>query len=183
VTRGRWGAVAALALLLAGCGYTGDGSASTLHPLATASAGTCSTGQAYAHATLGYHACFPDGWRQRDYTAEPGANGALSVVAFGPDTAVPSHVPQSTEFAVPIQVRVLAGPKDGFEASLTSGNQVDHMAVAGTTADRIKVTQDGPAQGTVIVVFEHQGDTFELEKAPGSGFGPEFDQFVASFGF
>jgi hypothetical protein len=183
VTRGRWGAVATLALLLAGCSYTGDDNASTLHPLASAPAGTCSTGQAYAHATLSYHACFPDGWRWRDYTAEPGANGALSVVAFGPDVAVPTHVPVATEFSAPIEVRVLAGPKDGFEASLTSGNQVDHLAVAGATADRIRVTQDGPAQGVVIVVFEHQGDTFELEKGPGTSYQPEFDQFVASFGF
>lgn len=184
MTRGRWAAYAALAVLLAGCSLTGDDSAaSTLHPPASAPAGLCQTGQAYAHATLGYHACFPDGWGERDYTAEPGANGALSVVAFGPPATIPTHVPPGTEFSVPIEVRVVAGPKEGLEASLTGGNLVDHTTVAGVPADRISVTQDGPAQGAVIVVLEHLGDTFELEKAPGAGYGAEFDRFVASFGF
>jgi hypothetical protein len=80
-------------------------------------------------------------------------------------------------------VRVIAGAKDGLERSLISGNQVDHVTVAGSTADRIRVTQDGPALGAVIVVFEHLGDTFELEKAPGGGYEPEFESFLASFGF
>ena len=184
MTRGRWVAVAALPVLLAGCSLTGDETpASTLHAPASAPAGLCQSGQAYAHATLGYHACFPDGWRQRDYTAEPGANGAVSVVAFGPDATVPAHVPAATEFAVPIEVRVVGGAKAGFESSLTPGNQVDHVTVAGMAADRIRVTQDGPAQGAVIVVFEYQGDTFELEKGPGTSYQPEFDTFLASFGF
>jgi len=90
---------------------------------------------------------------------------------------------QATEFSVPIEVRVVAGPKDGIEPSLTAGNQVDHVIVAGTQADRIRVTQDGPAQGAVIVVLEHLGDTFELEKGPGTDYEPEFERFVASFGF
>ncbi|HYS30239.1 MAG TPA: hypothetical protein VEQ12_12185 [Candidatus Limnocylindria bacterium] len=184
MNRGPWVAVAALPVLLAGCSLTGDETpASTLHAPASAPAGLCPSGQAYAHATLGYHACFPNGWRQRDYTAEPGANGALSVVAFGPEATVPTHVPAATEFAVPIEVRVVGGAKAGFESSLTAGNQVDHVTVAGVTADRIRVTQDGPAQGAVIVVFEYQGDTFELEKGPGSSYQPEFETFLASFGF
>jgi hypothetical protein len=184
VIRGRWVAVAALPVLLAGCSLTGDESpASTLHAPASPPAGLCQNGQAYAHATLGYHACFPDGWRQRDYTAEPGANGALSVVAFGPEATVPAHVPPATGFAVPIEVRVVGGAKAGFESSLTPGNQVDHVTVAGVTADRIRVTQDGPAQGAVIVIFEYLGDTFELEKGPGNSYQPEFETFLASFGF
>jgi hypothetical protein len=175
--------LACLAVLLSSCSPTGDDTTSGLHPPASAPAGLCHTGQAYAHATLGYHACFPDGWRQRDYTAEPGANGALSVVAFGPELTVPVHVPPGTEFSVPIEVRVVAGPKDGLEPSLTAGNQVDHVIVAGTQADRIRVTQEGPAQGAVIVVLEHLGDTFELEKGTGTDYQPEFEGFVASFGF
>lgn len=176
--------MAALAVLLAGCSLFGDDNpASTLHPPASAPAGLCQSGQAYAHATLGYHACFPNGWKQRDYTAEPGANGALSVVAFGPEAAVPAHVPPDTEFSAPIEVRVVAGSKDGVEPSLTAGNQVDQIIVAGVLADRIRVTQEGPAQGALIVVLEHLGNTFELEKGPGNGYGPEFDRFVASFGF
>jgi hypothetical protein len=55
--------------------------------------------------------------------------------------------------------------------------------VAGSPADRIRVIQEGPAQGSVIIVLEHLGDTFELEKGPGAGYAAEFDGFVASFGF
>lgn len=184
MTRGRWAALAALAALLAGCSLTGDdGPASTLHAPASAPAGLCESGQAYAHATLGYHACFPAGWQQRDYSAEPGSNGALSVIVFGPEPTVPRHVPAAADFSVPIEVRVVAGPKAALESSLTGGNKVDHITVAGAQADRIKVTQDGPALGAVIIVLEHLGDTFELQKGPGAGYGDEFDRFVASFGF
>lgn len=188
MTRWRWGAVASLAsavLGLSGCSLFGedDSPASTLHAAAAAPAGLCDKGQAFAHATLGYHACFPDGWRPRDYTAEPGANGALSVVAFGPDASVPAHVPAGADFAVPIEIRVVAGPKGSLEASLASGNQVDQVTVAGLPADRIRVTQAGPAEGEVIVVLEHLGDTFILEKAPGRDYQAEFDRFLASFGF
>lgn len=187
MTRGAWGASASVALvagMLASCSLTGDDApASTLHAPVSAPAGLCNSGQAYAHATLGYHACFPDGWRERDYTAEPGANGALSVVAFGPDAAVPAHVPAGTEFWVPIEIRVVGGAKEGLEPSLASGNQVDRITIAGLPADRIRVTQGGPAQGAVIVVLEHVGDTFVLEKAPGPDYQAEFDRFLASFGF
>lgn len=184
---GRWGAgpcLAPVVLVLAGCSLIGDDTpGSTLHAAATAPAGLCQRGQAYAHSTLGYHACFPNGWRQRDYTADPGANGALSVVVFGPDPTVPAHVPVGTELAVPIEVRVVAGAMTSLEPSLASGNQVDHITVAGLPADRIRVTQGGPAQGAVIVVLENLGDTFVLEKAPGADYQAEFDRFLASFGF
>jgi hypothetical protein len=152
------------AILLIGCG-----DASSPPPLqATASSSVgCAKGESYQHTALGYHLCFPSGWTSRDYTAEPGAGGAVSVVAFGPPAAVPSHVPASGSFMPPIEVRVVAGPKDQAETSLAQGNQVSQTRVAGIPADKITVTTSGPATGAVIIVFEHQANTFEIEQAPG----------------
>jgi hypothetical protein len=149
------------------CGCSGDtGSPPPLQATASSSV-ECKTGEGYQHTTLGYHLCFPSGWTSRDYTAEPGSGGAISVVAFGPPSAVPSHVPSSGSFMPPIEVRVVAGPKSQVEPSLAQGNQVTQTRVDGMPADKIVVTTSGPASGAVIIVFEHQGSTFEIEEAPG----------------
>ena len=168
------------ATLVSGC----SGDPSSPPPLqATASSSvSCSKGEAYQHTTLGYHLCFPSGWTSRDYTAEPGAGGAVSVVAFGPPAAVPSHVPASGSFTPPIEVRVVAGPKDQTETSLAQGNQVSQTRVAGVAADKIVVTTPGPASGAVIIVFEHQANTFEIEEAPG-GDDAAFQLVLDSFSF
>jgi hypothetical protein len=152
------------ATVVSGC----SGDPSSPPPLqATASSSvSCTTGQGYQHTTLGYRLCFPAAWISRDYTAEPGSGGAVSVVAFGSAAAVPSHVPASGSFMPPIEVRVVAGPKDQAETSLSQGNQVSQTTVAGIAADKIVVTQSGPASGAVIIVFEHQANTFEVEEAP-----------------
>jgi hypothetical protein len=63
-------------------------------------------------------------------------------------------------------VRVVGGPKAQAESSLVKGNQVTRTTVAGIAADKIVVTDSGPASGAVIVVFEHQGNTYEIEEAP-----------------
>jgi hypothetical protein len=169
------------ASLLSGCA----GDQSPPAPLqATASASVaCKTGQGYQHTTLGYRLCFPNGWTSRDYTAEPGAGGAVSVVAFGPASAVPAHVPASGAFTPPIEVRVVAGPKDQAESSLVQDNQVTQTTVAGVAADKIAVADSGPANGAVIVVFEHQANTFEIEEAPGSTYDAAFQQLLDSFSF
>lgn len=143
---------------------------------------SCKTGQGYQHTTLGYHTCFPNGWTSRDYTAEPGGGGAVSVVAFGPASGVPPHVPAGS-FIPPIAVRVVGGPKAQAESSLAPGNQVTGTTVAGTAADKIVVTDSGPANGAVIVVFEHQGNTFEIEEAPGGTYDTAFQQMLESFSF
>jgi hypothetical protein len=143
----------------------------------------CKTGQAYQHTTLNYHLCFPSGWSSRDYTAEPGSGGAVSVVAFGPPSTVPAHVPTSGSFLPPIEVRVVAGSKDQQEASLAQGNQVTHTTVAGVTADKIMVMDSGPANGSVIIVLEHQGNTYEIEEAPGGTYDNAFAQVVSGFSF
>jgi hypothetical protein len=170
-----------VAVAVAGCGQD---QAMTPPPLqATGSTTTCRDGQGYQHATLGYRLCFPNGWTSRDYTAEPGAGGALSIVAFGPPAAVPAHVPSETGFAPPVAVRVVAGAKDAQEASLVQGNPVTHLRVAGVQADRIEVTESGPAAGAVYVVLEHQGNTYEIEKAPGSTYAGDFQKVLDSFAF
>src|SRR5712691_2635151 len=168
------------ATFVSGC----SGDPSSPPPLqATASSSvSCKTGEGYQHTTLGYHLCFPNGWTPRDYTAEPGAGGAVSVVAFGPPAAVPSHVPASGSFMPPIEVRVVAGPKDQTETSLSQGNQVSQTRVDGIPADKIVVTQSGPASGAVIIVFEHQAYTFEIEEAPG-GDDAAFQLVLDSFSF
>jgi hypothetical protein len=168
------------AAAIAGCGPSAD-APPALQASASSSVG-CPSGQGYTHTTLGYHLCYPKGWVSRDYTAEPGAGGAVSVVAFGPPSAVPTHVPAQGGFA-PIEVRVVAGPKDQVEASLTEGNQVTQTKVAGITADRIVVMDSGPANGAVIVVFERQGNTFEIEEGPGGTYDAAFGQVLASFSF
>ena len=142
---------------------------------------SCKSGTGYQHTTLGYPLCFPNGWTSRDYTAEPGSGGAISVVAFGPSSSVPAHVPSSGTFIPPIEIRVVAGTKAEQEASLAQGNQVSQVKVAGLSADRIMVIDAGPASGTVIVVFEHQGNTYELEEAPGGSYDAAFQQVLASF--
>ena len=169
------------AIVLSGCA----GEESPPPPLqATASSAVgCKAGQSYQHTTLGYHLCFPGGWTTRDYTAEPGSGGAVSVVAFGPPATVPAHVPSSGTFNPPIEVRVVTGPKDQAEASLTEGNQVTQTKVAGIAADRIVVMDSGPANGAVIVVFERQGNTFEIEEAPGGTYDAAFQQVLGSFSF
>jgi len=169
------------ATLLAGCGED-TGAAPPLQASTSSSVG-CKSGQGYQHTTLGYHLCFPNGWTARDYTAEPGSGGAVSVVAFGTPSAVPAHVPASGTFTPPIEIRVVAGPKDQAEASLASGNQVTQTTVGGITADRIVVTDSGPANGAVIVVFAHQVNTFEIEEAPGGTYDAAFQQVLDSFSF
>ena len=169
------------ATVLSGC----SGDQSSPPPLqATASSSVdCKTGKSYQHTTLGYDLCFPNGWTSRDYTAEPGAGGAVSVVAFGPPSAVPTHVPASGAFIPPIEVRVVAGPKDQAESSLLQGNTVTHLTIAGIPADRIVVSDSGPANGAVIVVFEHQANTFEIQDAPGGTYDAAFQQVLDTFSF
>jgi hypothetical protein len=167
--------------IIAGCGED-TGAAPPLQATASSSVG-CKSGQGYQHTTLGYHLCFPDGWTPRDYTAEPGSGGAISVVAFGAPSSVPTHVPASGTFTPPIEIRVVAGPKDQAEASLAKGNQVSQTVVAGIKADRIKVVDSGPANGAVIVVLEHQANTFEIEEAPGGTDDAAFQQILDSFSF
>jgi hypothetical protein len=169
------------AALIAACGP--DASAPPALQASASSSVGCPSGQGYTHTTLGYHLCYPKGWVSRDYTAEPGAGGAVSVVAFGPPSAVPTHVPAQGGFAPPIEVRVVTGPKEQVEASLTEGNQVTKTTVAGIAADRIAVTDSGPANGAVIVVFERQGNTFELEEAPGGTYDAAFKLVLDSFSF
>ena len=144
---------------------------------------SCKSGTGYQHTTLGYHLCYPNGWSLRDYTAEPGSGGAVSVVAFGPPSTVPAHVPSSGTFNPPIEVRVVAGAKADQEASLTQGNQVSQVSVAGAIADKISVVDAGPASGSVIVVLEHQANTYELEEAPGGSYDAAFQQVLTSFAF
>jgi hypothetical protein len=169
------------ATLIAGCGED-TGAAPPLQASASSSLG-CKSGQGYQHTTLGYHLCFPDGWASRDYTAEPGSGGAVSVVVFGAPSTVPAHVPTSGTFTPPIEIRVVAGPKDQVEASLAQGNQVTATTVAGIKADRIMVADSGPANGAVIVVFQRQVNTFEIEEAPGGTYDAAFQQVLDSFSF
>jgi hypothetical protein len=168
------------ATLMSGC--TGDAnSPPPLQATASSSVG-CAKGESYQHTTLGYHLCFQTGWISRDYTAEPGAGGAVSVVVFGPPAAVPSHVPASGSFMPPIEVRVVAGPKDQAETSLAPGNQVSQTRIAGISADKIVVTTSGPASGAVIIVVEHQANTYEIEEAPG-GDDAAFQLVLDTFSF
>jgi len=166
-------------LLLAGCGTADQAPPLQASPSATG----CNDGHAYQHATLGYKVCFPNGWATRDYTAEPGSGGALSVVAFGAPSAVPTHVPGQASFAPPIEVRVVAGAKGPVESSLAQTNQISQTQVAGVAADRIEVTESGPAAGAIYIVFEHQANTFVVEKAPGSTYASEFQKLLDSFTF
>ena len=178
--------LAVLFSLLSAAGLTGCADDQSQPPplQATASSSVgCKAGQSYQHTTLGYHLCFPGGWTTRDYTAEPGSGGAVSVVAFGPSAAVPAHVPSSGSFIPPIEVRVIGGTKDQAEASLTQGNPVTQTSVAGMPADRIVVAESGPASGTVIVVFERQGNTYEIEEAPGGAYDAAFQLVLDSFTF
>jgi hypothetical protein len=169
------------AIVIGGCGE--DQPQST--PLQASASSTigCKSGHGYQHNTLGYHLCYPSGWLTRDYTAEPGSGGAVSVVAFGPPSAVPSHVPSSGSFMPPLEVRVVAGAKSDAEESLTQGNQIAKTTVAGIDADRITVVEAGPASGTIIVVFERQANTFEIEEAPGGAYDSAFQQALSTFGF
>ena len=167
--------------LMSGCADD-TGAAPPLQASASSSVG-CKSGQSCQHTTLGYHVCFPDGWTSRDYTAEPGSGGAVSVVAFGAPSSVPTHVPASGTFTPPIEIRVVAGSKDQAESSLARGNTVTATTVAGIKADRIKVVDSGPANGATIVVFERQGNTYEIEEAPGSASDAAFQQVLDSFSF
>ncbi|HEY9287261.1 MAG TPA: hypothetical protein VIT43_04470 [Candidatus Dormibacteraeota bacterium] len=168
-------------VVLAGCGE--DQSQGTPLQASVSPTVGCKGAQGYQHTTLSYHLCYPSGWTVRDYTAEPGSGGAVSVVAFGPASAVPTHVPTSGTFTPPIEVRVVAGSKADVEQSLVQGNQVTATTVGGIAADKISVVDAGTASGTVIVVFEHQGNTYELEEAPGGAYDSAFGQLVSTFGF
>jgi hypothetical protein len=169
------------ALLVSACADD-QSQAPPLQATASSSVG-CKSGQGYQHTTLGYHLCFPGGWVSRDYTAEPGSGGAVSVVAFGPPSAVPAHVPSSGTFIPPIEIRVVAGSKDQQEPSLTQGNQVTTTTVGGIAADKIIVADSGPANGSVIIVLERQGNTFEIEEAPGGSYDQAFQVVLESFSF
>lgn len=169
------------ATLLASCSDD-QGQATPLQATASSTI-SCKSGTGYQHTTLGYHVCYPNGWTTRDYTAEPGSGGAVSVVAFGPSSSVPAHVPSSGTFIPPIEIRVVAGAKAEQEASLAQGNQVSQVTVAGMTADRIMVVDAGPASDTVIVVLEHQGNTFEIEEAPGGSYDTALQLVLTSFSF
>ena len=105
------------------------------------------------------------------------------MVAFGPPSTVPAHVPASGTFTPPIEIRVVAGPKDQAETSLAQGNQLTATTVAGIKADRIVVADSGPANGAVIVVFERQVNTFEIEEAPGGTYDAAFQQVLDSVSF
>ncbi|HYM49614.1 MAG TPA: hypothetical protein VET65_03470 [Candidatus Limnocylindrales bacterium] len=180
----RLGALGLLAVsvTLSACDLSSaDATPAPLHAAAAVPSSACPGAQGYQHATLGYRVCYPAGWVMRDYTAEPGGGGALSVVAFGPQ--LPLHVPNQAGFEPPLDVRVVAGAKEALEASLTQGNQVTSETVAGQVADRISVTQDGPAMGELIVILQHDANTYALEKAPGDAYQAEFDAFVHSFVF
>ncbi len=169
------------AALLSGCS---DDSTAPPPLQATASSSVaCKTGQGYQHTALGYHLCFPNGWTSRDYTAEPGGGGAVSVVAFGLPSAVPPHVPASGSYIPPVVIRVVSGPKAQAESSLAPGNQVTRTTVAGIAADKILVTDSGPANGAVIIVLEHQANTFEIAEAPGGTYDAAFQQMLDSFSF
>jgi hypothetical protein len=174
-------AATAFALGLSGCGGTAA-DPPPLHPSAAANF-SCSSGQPFQHASLPYHLCFPASWSVRDYTAEPGSGGALSVVAFGPRPSVPDHISSLGQFAPPIEVRVESGSKTEAESSSVEGNQVSPVTVAGTPADRVTVVDNSLAQGSVIVFVEHEGNTYEIVKAPGVGYQAQFDSALASFGF
>lgn len=151
---------------------------------ATASSSiACVRSQGYQHPTLGYQLCYPNGWTSRDYTAEPGGGGAVSVVAFGPASEVPLQVPASGSYIPPIAIRVVGVPKAQAESSLALGNQVTKTSVAGIAADKILVTDAGPARGAVIVVVEHQANTFEIAEAPGGTYDAAFQQMLDSFSF
>jgi hypothetical protein len=169
------------AVLLCACADD-QSDATPLQASASATVG-CKSGKGYQHTTLGYHLCFPSSWTTRDYTAEPGSGGAVSVVAFGPPASVPVHVPTAGTYIPPVQVRVIAGSKAEQEASLTQGNQVTQTKVGGVAADRIMVVDAGAASGTVIVVFEREANTFELEEAPGGSYDAAFQQLLDTFGF
>lgn len=176
------GLVSLLAVVvLAGCGE--DQSQTTQLEASASPSVSCKSGQAYQHTTLGYHFCFPSGWISRDYTAEPGSGGAVSVLAFGPPATVPDHVPTTGTFIPPIEVRVVSGSLADAEQSLSPGNQLTSTMVAGITADKITVADQGPASGTVIVVFPYEANTYELEEAPGGTYDAAFSVALSTFGF
>jgi hypothetical protein len=92
-------------------------------------------------------------------------------------------VPASGSYIPPIAVRVVGGPKAQAESSLARGNQVTRTVVAGIAADKILVTDSGPANGAVIIVLEHQANTFEIAEAPGSTYDAPFQQMLETFSF
>jgi len=176
--------VAIAALATAGCGPdSGTESPPPLHATVSASAGTCPGAQSYQHATLEYRVCYPAGWITRDYTSEPGSGGALSVVAFGPAEKVPQRIPSGVEYAPPLGVRVIAGPKSTIEPSLAQGERIQAVTVGGRPADRIEATLAGPGMGAIFVLIEYQDDTYIVEKAPGSDYRAQLDAMLHSFVF
>jgi hypothetical protein len=60
---------------------------------------------------------------------------------------------------------------------------VTTTTVGGIKADRIVVVESGPANGAVIVVLEHQGNSFEIEEAPGGSNDAAFQLVLDSFSF
>ncbi len=92
-------------------------------------------------------------------------------------------MPASGSYTPPIVVRVVGSPKAQVEGSLAPGNQVTRTTVAGIAADRILVTDSGPAKGAVIIVLEHQANTFEIAEAPGGTYDAALQQMLDSFSF
>ena len=76
---------------------------------------------------------------------------------------------------------MVAGSKDQVEPSLAQGNQINETSVGGIAADKIVVTDSGPANGSVIVVFEHQANTYEIDEAPGGSYDAALVLVLASF--
>jgi hypothetical protein len=178
-----WGVLLSLLTAIAVSGCSEDPNAPAPLQASASSSIACTRSQGYQHPTLGYQLCFPDRWTSRDYTAEPGGGGAISVVAFGPASEVPPQVPASGSYIPPIVIRVVGTPKAQAERSLTPGNQVSTTSVAGIAADKILVTDSGPAKGAVIIVLEHQANTFEIAEAPGGTYDAAFQQMLDSFAF
>ena len=168
---------AAIALLLTACQSSGE--PAVLQASAQPPASSCPKAQGYQHGTLDYRLCYPSGWSVRDYTAEPGAGGALSVVAFGP--GLPGH-PSAAEFMPPIEVRVLADSRASIESEFSQQTPRQLTRVAGQEADQV-VIDDGPAAGTVVVLVEYQGRTYLLERAPSSHYQTPFERLLQSFAF
>jgi len=72
---------------------------------------------------------------------------------------------------------------DFSAAVIAETNQITQAQVAGVAADRIDVTESGPAAGAIFLVLEHQGNTIVIEKGPGSAYTAEFQRILGSFAF
>ena len=160
--------VAIAALATAGCGPdSGTESPPPLHATVSASAGTCPGAQSYQHATLEYRVCYPAGWITRDYTSEPGSGGALSVVAFGPAEKVPQRIPSGVEYAPPLDVRVIAGPKSTIEPSLAQGERIQAVTPTSWRRRPAATTALSSTQCSTPSCLQPQADL--VSRAPGGG--------------